>query len=78
MEIRIGNKVFSNYSDLSYREDLKRLRTLMIELGFDSISLGDLDTMWSDISDRHFAIFLTIPKNKEELLEILQCEYRDN
>jgi hypothetical protein len=78
MEIRIGNKVFSNYSDLSYREDLLKLREFMIELGYDNMTLDDIDTMWRDVSDRACASFLSIPKNKEDLLEILQREYGDD
>ena len=75
MEIRIGNKIYSNNDDLEYKEDLIKLQKLMIELGFENIPLKDIETMWCEISDRRWASFLSVPDSKEELLEYLDVDY---
>lgn len=75
MEIRIGNKIYSNNDDLKYKEDLERLRYLMVKLGFENIALKDLNIMWREISDRRCANFLNVPNSKEQLLEYLEDDY---
>ena len=75
MEIRIGNKIYSNNDDLEHKEDLIKLQKLMIELGFENIPLKDIETMWFEISDRRLASFLNVPDSKEELLEYLDDNY---
>ena len=77
MEIRIGNKIYSNNENLTYKEDLTKLQKLMIELGFENIPLKDIETMWREISDRRCASFLNVPNSKEELLEYLEVDYEN-
>ena len=70
MKIRINNKIYT--STIEHKQDLKDLQYLMIELGFEKISLRELLDMWYDISERRYAQFLNVPETSEELFEYLK------
>ena len=69
MEIRIGNKVFSNED--TYYEEIKKLQSMMTELNFN-LTYEETKQMWLEISDKFAASFLIIPKDLEELKEYLE------
>ena len=69
MKIIINNKVYANADE--YAQELVYLQKLMVEVGFGTIPLKELEDMWFEISSKRCASWLCMPKTKEDLLEYL-------